>query len=128
MQWALDLFFRLWERFFAAPGPEPTGRTIDYSRPFWGHSAYCMRTWTRGRDQLSTWMGHGPGALARLAREAPGPDDRQIQPGDRLQIKTGLFLVEEIEYLRDPPDMWRATLRFERTVPLSPKSVEEFWS
>jgi hypothetical protein len=70
----------------------------------WGH-AIAMKTGGTSQGDLGKWLGHGP-------RNAS-----PIVVGDQLAVtmnsgKVGLFMVEKIEYYRDPPDMWKADVRW----------------
>lgn len=70
----------------------------------WGHAIGRMVGGTTAGD-VGRWIGHGPRAGARIAR------------GDQIAVtmgsgKTGLFRVETIDYLGDPPDMWDAQVTF----------------
>lgn len=75
------------------------GREIDYTSQGWGHAIGMMRG--------NVWMGHG---------YRPGHPPSCIRVGDVLLVrmesgKVGRYEVEAIEYFRDPPDMWQATVR-----------------
>lgn len=85
--------------------------THDYTKSMWGHA---LSTWhSIGDEGKYTVLGHGPhGVKAMFGERTP-----QIAKGDVIQVKMesgkiGSATVEEIEYFRDPPDMFKATLQF----------------
>lgn len=75
-------------------------RYIDYRERGWGHD-YVYRPRNGGLEASMSGWGRG------------------IRQGDVLLLKgpTGgasCYRVDSIEYLRDPPDMWRAEVSYTR--------------
>lgn len=82
-------------------------KTHDYTRKArrWGHDFANFRH-TGGDTYLVVGWGHGLCAGDRMLLTLTGDDDvtRDVP-----------LLICEVEYLRDPRDMWRAKLRYEGT-------------
>jgi hypothetical protein len=97
---------RLRHRATEAAAPEetlPVGRTLDYSRPMWGHSYVVHHVLDEGRElRCSGW---GPSFGARIVR-----GDCLILQGGEPGVASR-YQVVEISHHMDPPDMWAATLR-----------------
>lgn len=70
----------------------------DYTSQGWGHAIGMM--------DGDRWMGHGPAGRPRM------------RSGDVILVRMqsgrrGRYAIERIEYFRDPPDMWKASVRFD---------------
>jgi hypothetical protein len=77
----------------------------DYTSMGWGHAIGMMRGGTTD-DPIGVWLGHGPHSSARM--KAGDVIIVEMRSGRR-----GRYIVEAIEYYRDPRDMWRATVRLD---------------
>jgi hypothetical protein len=91
-------------------------RDHDYTASCWGH-AIGMKDGPTATNPIGRWMGHGP----LRGFEFGG----RMQAGDRIVVmmqsgKRGAFRIDAIDYFRDPPDMWSATVRFDGYVPPEP--------
>jgi len=78
----------------------------DYRIKTWGHAYSTHKTEEDGK--LLRMTGHGP--------KADMGYDGKIEAGHYLLFSNGggttRYIVEEIEYYKDPKDMWKATVRF----------------
>ena len=82
-----------------------TGAEHDYTRMFWGHAVHFSGRPGPVVDGYESQYvsGHGPFT-----------GKRRVRSGDVLRLKSergvGRFPVLDVEYFRDPPDMWRGLL------------------
>lgn len=78
------------------PAADPA--THDYSHRFWGHDYTVIRVIDDGQQLAVSGWGHG------------------IEKGDYMLLQNGnsttRYRVKEIDYKRDPDDMWHATMTF----------------
>lgn len=72
-------------------------QTHDYTNPGWGHD-YIFEPVEEGLKGNMMGWGHG------------------LKNGDYLLLKNGnsstRYKIESVEYLGNPPDMWKAKVRF----------------
>lgn len=82
-----------------------TSVTHDYTSPVWGHRVEVIKIIDGGKQLRVAGFGQGISVNDFLILENAGGTTR--------------YLVQAIEYKRDPPDMWFADLTFTpRTTPM----------
>lgn len=100
--------------------PWENSAEFDYTKQFWGHALHGLDRFDKKRKFSITGHCSNVGFLF-----APVP-----KGGDTLLIKftnekVGVLRIHKIEFFRDPPDMFAATVKFEGLKPEGAANVQD---
>lgn len=95
-------------------------KEFDYTKQSWGHALHGLDRFDKKRKFSLTGHCSNVGFLF-----APVP-----KAGDTLLIKftnekVGILRIHKIEFFRDPPDMFAATVKFEGLKPEGAANVQD---